>query len=281
MPRFALTIRPHTVAAIEVAREAAAWLGDRGVEVVADPITSRDTGIPASDPTTWSREVDLLLVLGGDGTLLHAVRSLGASGVPVLPVNLGRLGFLSEVDPEDLLSALGEVLSGSPRLEERMLLEGSLRREGEVIHQGFAVNDVVIGSGPQARMVRYRLAVDGLTLGSIRADGLILATPTGSTAYSLSAGGSIVVPTHPSILITPICPHTLGSRPLVVSPDSEVECEILETAGEAFLNLDGQDQVLLQGGDRVVARRAEGVLRLLRFTHRDFFQILRTKMGWG
>ena len=282
MQRIGILSRPDTEPAWDLARRAAAWLGDQGVEVALDP-----GSVPAGAPSPIEvrpdlmRWAELLLVLGGDGTLLHAVQAAGQAGLPILAVNLGRLGFLSDVDPDALFPAIERVLDGDYQVEERMLLAASLVR-GPGANQGFtALNDVVVSKGALARMIGFTTFVDGAELGSFRADGLIVATPTGSTAYNLSAGGSIVAPNHSSILITPICPHALGVRPVVVGPDATVDCVLDESGGQAWLNLDGQEAVELREGDRVRVSRSPAVLRLVRTRGRDFFSLLRAKMRWG
>lgn len=280
--RIGIVTRPHTPAAIDVAQVATERLRARGIDVGADVGTADSVpGLAVMDRAALVRWADLLLVLGGDGTLLHAARSVGATGLPILAVNLGGLGFLSETDPAGLGEALDRVLEGRFRIDERMMLAVEWSRSGRSIGTFDVVNDAVVSKGAPARMVRYGVRVDEMPVGTFRADGLIVATPTGSTAYSLSAGGPIVPPDQPAILVTPICPHTLSNRPLVVGSASRVTCELVETGGEAYLNLDGQEVHGLREGDVVVASRSRATLRLVRTDGRDFFRILRTKLGWG
>jgi NAD+ kinase len=223
-------------------------------------------------------ELDLLLTLGGDGTLLRGARH----GTPVLGVNFGHVGFLTSAAPEELESALDRALSGDIVLDERMTLmvraespDGTLR--GEFL----ALNDAVLHKGGVARMIRLAVRADGEEVGSYSADGIILATPTGSTAYSLSAGGPIVSPSVNCIIATPICPHTLAVRPLVLPAEETVTVDVLTPSGELLLTIDGQEDAELAPGDRVVVRRAPWPVRLVRFPGQTFFSTLRRKLSWG
>jgi NAD+ kinase len=227
-------------------------------------------------------ELDLLLTLGGDGTLLRGARMVIAAGVPVLGINLGHLGFLTSASPEEMEAALAGWLAGDSELDPRMALEVHAEDgEGRPGRRHLALNDAVIHKGGAARVIR--LHVSGLRdeVGSYSADGIILATPTGSTAYSLSAGGPIVSPTVDCIIATPICPHTLGVRPLVLPADETVTVEVLSASEELMLTLDGQDSEPLAAGQRVIARRAPEPVRLVRLPGQSFFSTLRRKLRWG
>ena len=221
---------------------------------------------------------DLVVAIGGDGTILRTARELRGT-VPILGVNLGRLGFLAEVSTEELEEAFGEVLDGRVRVEERTGL--SAYAEGE--REGFfAVNDVVLERGASPRMMEVRVFVEGELLGSYLADGVILATPTGSTAYSLSAGGPIVHPGLDALILTPICPHSLSVRPMVLPPDEEVVVRVRSDRGEDMaLTVDGQVRCGLHPEDTVRVRRAEEKVRLVAFPDRSFYSVLRTKLLWG
>lgn len=227
-------------------------------------------------------DLDLLLTLGGDGTLLRGARQVARHGTPVLGVNFGHVGFLTSAAPEELVSALDQALSGDIWLDERMMLavraeapDGTLR--GEYL----AVNDVVLHKGGVARMIRLAVRANGHEVGSYSADGIILATPTGSTAYSLSAGGPVVAPSVDCIIATPICPHTLAVRPLVLPAEETVSVDVLTPSGELLLTIDGQEDAQLVPGDCVVVRRAPWPVRLVRFPGQTFFSTLRRKLGWG
>ncbi|MHB1505873.1 MAG: NAD(+)/NADH kinase [Sulfobacillus sp.] len=231
---------------------------------------------------SW-RQVDLALTFGGDGTLLQAATQVAALGVPLLGFNLGRVGFLTELEGRDLESGLAEALAGRYLIEERMMVEGSLVRAGQEIGRHVALNDLVITKGPFARLVRLQVAVGESVLGTYSADGLILATPTGSTAYALSAGGPVLTPEVAAILVTPICPHTLSSRSVVVPPDVTVSVELLPAGdrSETFLTVDGQLGERLEAGDRLTVRRSAICTRLLRRPGYDFLDVLRRKLSEG
>jgi NAD+ kinase len=227
-----------------------------------------------------SRPLDLVVVLGGDGTLLSAVRATAATDAPLLGVNLGSLGFLTDVPLSSLFPMLEEIAHGRTPVEERTLMQCELLRDEKVLGQYLAFNDVVVNKTAVARLNNYDLFVDQAFVSSYRADGMIVATPTGSTAYSLSAGGPVVMPTVKAFLVTPVAPHSLTHRSLVV-PDSVV-IEILLRSDEelAYLSLDGQPGLELRDGDRVRCRLSEHKVCLFR-THTDFFHVLRTKLKWG
>jgi NAD+ kinase len=227
-------------------------------------------------------DLDLLLTLGGDGTLLRGARLVAPHGVPVLGVNLGHLGFLTSVGPAELEAALERVMAGDTVIDERMVLE--IRAEtaaGEARTTCLALNDAVLHRGGMARMIRMAVHAHGEEVGTYSADGIILATPTGSTAYSLSAGGPIVSPAVDCIVATPICPHTLAVRPLVLSAAETVTVEVLSPTEELILTVDGQESANLVPGDRLVARRTDPPLRLVRFPGQTFFSTLRRKLRWG
>ncbi|HEX5520996.1 MAG TPA: NAD(+)/NADH kinase [Longimicrobiaceae bacterium] len=226
--------------------------------------------------------LDLLVTLGGDGTLLRGARLVAAHGVPVLGINLGHLGFLTSILPDDLDAAFAELLAGQTRIDRRMTLEASVvAADGTLRDSYLALNDAVLHKGGFARVIRLSVRAHGEEVGTWRADGVILATPTGSTAYSLSAGGPIVSPALDCIIATPICPHTLAVRPLVLPPGETVEVEVLSPSEELVLTIDGQDGEALARGDRLVVRRGEIPLLLVRFTGQTFFSTLRRKLRWG
>lgn len=227
-------------------------------------------------------DIDMLLTLGGDGTLLRGARLVAPFGVPVLGVNLGHLGFLTSFGPDELEKGLTRLMSGDIELDERMVLEiRAESAEGEVHTTCLAVNDAVLHRGGVARMIRMAVRAHDEEVGTYSADGIILATPTGSTAYSLSAGGPIVSPVVDCIIATPICPHTLAVRPLVLSASETVTVDVLTPSGSLILTVDGQESANLVPGDRVVARRTDPPLRLVRFPGQTFFSTLRRKLRWG
>ena len=284
---------PHSkVAAIisrparaEVARtipELLAWLHAHGYQVIVDPETAKyssgEEEVLRSQMS--SRRLDLVVVLGGDGTLLSAVRDTAATDAPLLGVNLGSLGFLTDVPLPSLFSMLDQIAEGRAAVEQRSLMQCDLLRSDKIIGSYLAFNDVVVNKTALARLNNYDLFVDKAFVSSYRADGMIVATPTGSTAYSLSAGGPVVMPAVKAFVVTPVAPHSLTHRTLIV-PDSVV-IEILLRSDEevAYLSLDGQPGLDLRDGDRVRCRLSEHKVCLFR-TDTDFFHVLRTKLKWG
>jgi NAD+ kinase len=258
------------------------WLADHGYHVIVDPESAKDTAGQEVVPRTQlsSRTLDLVIVLGGDGTLLSAARSTASVDVPLLGVNLGSLGFLTEVPLPSLYPMLEAIAQGRAAVEHRALMQCQLMRGDTVRGSYFVFNDAVVNKTALARLNHYDLYIDKVFVSSYRADGMIVATPTGSTAYSLSAGGPILMPSVNAFVITPVAPHALTHRPLVV-PDS-VEIEILLRSAEevAYLSLDGQPGLDLRDGDRVVCRRSQHEVNLFR-TGSNFFQVLRSKLKWG
>jgi len=231
---------------------------------------------------------DVLVTLSGDGGVLAAARAAIPFGTPVWAVDLGRLGFLSAVRPEDLDVAFERLLRDEFQVEERMMLEARVLRDGRDIGGGVALNDAVVAKSALARILRLQISAGGELVAAIRADGLVVSTPTGSTAYALSAGGPIVPPDVALLLVCPICPHSLGQRPFVVGPDELLEVraewggeEIQTSSIDAMLTLDGQVGVSLKPGDLVRVRRSQSVARLLRDPDDSFYGRLRQKMGWG
>ena len=269
----------------EVARtvpELLAWLHAHGYEVIVDPETAKYSNgeEEVSRSQMSSRSLDLVVVLGGDGTLLSAARATAAIDVPLLGVNLGSLGFLTDVPLSSLFSMLEAITKGEAAVEQRSLMQCDLLRGEEVLGSYLVFNDAVVNKTAIARLNNYDLFVDKIFVSSYRADGMIVATPTGSTAYSLSAGGPVLMPTVNAFVITPVAPHSLTHRPLVV-PDSTVVELVLRSEEEvAYLSLDGQPGLDLCDGDRVRCRRSEHSVSLFRTDH-DFFHVLRTKLKWG
>ncbi|MDT8388396.1 MAG: NAD(+) kinase [Thiogranum sp.] len=239
----------------------------------ADPVASREM---------LARECDLVIVVGGDGTMLNAARSMAGAEVPVLGVNLGRLGFLADVSPLEMRERLDEILAGHYAGEHRSLLHAEVWRQDEMIAENDALNDVVIHKWDIARMVELEVCIDGRFLYALRADGLIVSTPTGSTAYALSGGGPIIDPALAAVVLVPICPHTLSNRPIVVS--DQVVVEILVHGSEdnkAQITWDGQVNLALATGDRIRIRRKTQDLRLLHPLHHDHFEVMRKKLRWA
>jgi NAD+ kinase len=268
----------------EVARtvpELLTWLQAHGYQVIVDPETARYSNgqeeVQRSQMS--SRPLDLVIVLGGDGTLLSAVRATAGADAPLLGVNLGSLGFLTDVPLSSLFSMLDAIAQSRAHVEERSLMQCDLLRAEEVLGSYMAFNDVVVNKTALARLNHYDLFVDNVFVSSYRADGMIVATPTGSTAYSLSAGGPVMMPTVNAFVITPVAPHALTHRPLVV-PDSSVVEILLRSEEVAYLSMDGEPGLDLRDGDRVRCRRSDHKVSLFH-TDTDFFHVLRTKLKWG
>jgi NAD+ kinase len=258
------------------------WLGDHGYGVVVDQESSQyapgQKVVPRSE--MGARPLDLVVVLGGDGTLLSAARATAAIDVPLLGVNLGSLGFLTEVPPQSLYTVLDAIVEGRATVERRSLMHCELRRGDQVRGSYFVFNDAVVNKTALARLNTYDLYIDKAFVSSYRADGMIVATPTGSTAYSLSAGGPVLMPSVGALVVTPVAPHSLTHRPIVVPDSSEIEILLRSEEEVAYLSLDGQPGLDLCDGDRVLCRRSAHQVNLFR-TGSDFFQVLRSKLKWG
>ncbi len=259
------------------------WMAGRDVDMLLDEECAQR--INWSHGTCPRRELvsrsDCLMILGGDGTLLNSARLAAPSRVPVFGVNMGRLGFLTEVDVPQLFKALDLLLNGEYYIEERMMLEASVIRDKKASLPLMGLNDAVITKGAFARLIILDTVVDRRHFNTYYADGVIIATPTGSTAYSLSAGGPLVVPELDLLLFTPICPHALWARPLVIPPDSEVQVTLQSTQGEVMLTVDGQLGMHLQYGDIVRVKKSNCRARFIKLNNQTFFDILREKFKEG
>lgn len=223
-------------------------------------------------------QVDLMIVMGGDGTMLSVARSLIDDNVPLVGINRGRFGFLTDLRAEDMLEQLDKILSGDFTVEPRVMLTAQVVRDGQLLHANFALNDVVIKSG--LRLIELEVTIDQKFVHKQRADGLIISTPTGTTAYALSAGGQILHPNLQAISLVPICPHTLSNRPIAVHSDSLIEITLMQF-DEAHLSFDGQFQVTLEVGDKIIVNRAEQTVSLLHPSDYCYFDMLRNKLNWG
>jgi NAD+ kinase len=257
----------------------------RGGEVLLDESAAACFEQPPAavvDRQTLAERCDLAIAVGGDGTLLNTARSLVDSGVAVLGVNLGRLGFLADVSPDEMPERLGEILAGRFEEEHRTLLHAAIIRNGETISESDALNDVVIHKWDIARMIELETSIDGRFLNALRADGLIVATPTGSTGYALSGGGPIIDPALRALVLVPICPHTLSNRPVVVSDQVAIEILVHGHNGrEAQMTCDGQINFLLGAGDIIRIGRKSQTLRLIHPARHDHFAIMRRKLRWS
>lgn len=247
-------------------------------EQTAEHVGDSSRSLPLHELCPWS---DLLVCLGGDGSLLGVARAAADTGTPIVGVNLGELGFLTMTTPDDVENCLDKVLQGNVTVEERLMLRCRLRRDGRVIANHDVLNDVVINKSAMARILDIELRISGTGVTTYRADGLILSTPTGSTAYNLAAGGPILVPTMRALVVTPICPHTLSLSPLVVPDRSRFEMELKNEGEDVFLTLDGQIGLPLEYGDVVLAEKSGRVTRLIRTPEMDTYRVLRSKLHWG
>ena len=263
----------------------AAHLRQRQLRVLLDESSAQlipDSGLEVASRTAIGEQCDLVVVMGGDGTMLNAARSLVDYDMPILGVNLGRLGFLADVSPSEIPHRLDGVLNGQFREAPRLLLHAQVMRDGCVVGEADALNDVVIHKRDVARMIDVETFLEGRFLNTYRADGLIISTPTGSTAYALAGGGPILYPGLEAVVLVPICPHTLTHRPIVVSADSVIEV-VLNAANtiNTQVTCDGQVSLPLERGDQIVIRKKERKVRLIHPINHDYFKLLRAKLRWG
>lgn len=259
------------------------WLEGHGVKAIFDEETADalTNGVRGQARSTVADAAQLLLVLGGDGTMLAAAHLAAPRGIPILPINMGSLGFLTSFTLEELYPALEETLAGHYSVSQRVMLQGELEREAALIERQWVLNDVVIHKGALARMIQLELHINSDFVCRYRADGLIVSSPTGSTAYSLSAGGPILHPSVESFVITPICPHTLSDRPLVIQDSSLIEVKLNAETESVYLTLDGQRGIPMQATDVLRVRRAADCLKLIQPPKKPYFEILRNKLKWG
>ncbi len=258
------------------------WLKERDIEPLMDQETAGLIDYESScDRHEIPEQSDFILVLGGDGTLISVARLIGDRGTPILGVNLGSLGFLTEVTLNEMYPLLKHILAGKMSIDERWTLEASVQRGSGELARYTVLNDVVINKGALARMILMETIVDGKYLNTYRADGLIISTPTGSTAYSLSAGGPIINPGVGAIIISPICPHTITNRPIVVREDVMVEVTLRTENEDVLVTLDGQEGYPLQYLDKVVVKKSANVIRLITSPDKDYYEVLRQKLRWG
>ncbi len=283
MQRIGIAVKPHKPEAAPVLRALVDWLRKRDCAVLWDREAEAlcpDLG-PGAPRANVVAGVDLMIVLGGDGTLLSVARLTGPREVPILGVNLGGLGFLTEVTLQELFPSLEAVLEDRFAVSRRLTLRAEVQRGGEVIAGYQALNDAVVNQRAPSRVVDLEVHVNGEYVATFRADGLIVATPTGSTAYCLSAGGPIIYPSLPAVVIIPICPHTLTNRPLVLSDTALVEIRQGSAGDNVHLTVDGQEDVPVRFGDVVSIRRLDRTITLVKSPKLNYFELLRTKLRWG
>ncbi len=281
--KAAAIISKPSEASNHIAPQVGGWLQQRGYAVIVDRETSPHA--PSFDSVERERiaerNPDFVIVLGGDGTMLAAARAVAQAGIPIMGVNLGSLGFLTEVPVEELYPTLEALVENRANVESRSMLHCHLMRGSERVIHYDAMNDVVVAKSAIARIVEFEVTVDRQLVANYKADGIIVATPTGSTAYSLAAGGPIVSPGVDAFIITPISPHSLTNRPLVVRDDREIVILVKSVGEEAFLSIDGQTGEPVLDGDRITCKKSARNVRLLKLGKRTFFDVLRTKLSWG
>ncbi len=282
MQRIAVIYKRLRPEALRLAREIADWLEARGVRVFCmENPDEADLIRPQGSSFQIPGDLDAVLVLGGDGTLLSVARLLEDRTTPVVGVNLGGLGFLTEVSRESCYRELSQIIQGNYEIEERMRLQVSVLRQDDVVFNQVVLNDAVVNKAVLARIIEVVTTIDGRYLTCYRGDGLIVATPTGSTAYNLSAGGPIVYPTANAIIITPICSFTLNNRPIILAPEATITMKLKIPLPHVTLTCDGQVGCNLEKADKIVISAASTPLRLMRTPSINYFEILRTKLKWG
>jgi NAD+ kinase len=282
MKSVAIISKPWKQELADILPDLLRWFHEHNYAIYMDEETARYTNGEqvVQRAAIGEKHPDFALVLGGDGTLLSAARAVAHEGVPILAVNLGSLGFLTEIPLNELYPALECVDQGECPEELRAVLECQLIRGGVCISRNFALNDVVVNKSAISRLVGFDLYIDGNFVFLYKADGVIIATPTGSTAYSLAAGGPVLMPSVDAFVVTPVCPHSLTHRPLVVTQSSQIELKVESGEEQAFLSIDGQVGVPVQQGDQVLCQSAAHKVKLLR-VRRTFFEVLRNKLKWG
>ncbi|HEX4308737.1 MAG TPA: NAD(+)/NADH kinase [Acidobacteriaceae bacterium] len=283
MSRVAIISKPQKEELRQMLPELVLWLKAHHHEPLLDPVSANYVTDEKVHPRRElaSLQPDLVIVLGGDGTLLAAARVFARSGVPILSVNLGALGFLTEVRLTDIYAHLEAWSQGACCIESRAMLHSELWRDGKLNCEHDALNDVVVAKGAIARMGNFVVEVDDQLAASFRADGVIVATPTGSTAYSLAAGGPVLAPKVDVLIVTPICPHQLTLRPMVLPGSSKILVRIEGIPDQTFLTVDGQEAIQLRVGDELRCRKSDYAVKLLRLGENGFFDVLRTKLKWG
>jgi NAD+ kinase len=267
----------------QVAHQVTGWLREHGYTVTVDAVTGEFC--PQYDRVEREElaqaRPDFVVVLGGDGTLLSAARNVATAGIPILGVNLGSLGFLTEIKQDEIAQALADIDDGRHELAKRSMVHCQVRRKEQCVASYDALNDIVMNQRAVARITEFEVRVNGTFVANYKADGMIVATPTGSTAYSLAAGGPILAPDVPGFVITPVASHALTNRPLVVQDTAVIEIRVMVTREQAYLTIDGQQGLQLEEGDVVECRKSDFKVTLFRFPNRTFFEVLRTKLKWG
>lgn len=277
-----VVVKPNHKEALQTACELSDWLAARGIELIGKPHAETEIcDIQTGEQEKFRSGVDLIVVLGGDGTMISAARLTGERETPVLGVNYGSLGYLTEFRIEEMFPALEEILAGNYEIDRRVMLDVEHRRNGELLDTGRVLNDVVINKAALARIIEIEVGLNQLYVNSFRADGLIVSTPTGSTAYNLSAGGPIIYPSMNAVVLTPICPFTLTNRPIVVPDTAEINLLLKNESDGVALTLDGQIGYSMQAQDSVIIRKSRTTFNLVQPPNRNYFDVLRNKLKWG
>jgi NAD+ kinase len=286
--RIGVLVKPRQPDALQTICRLVEWCAARGIVVSCGPRmecarVEEETGckVEVMEHPEMVESADLIVVLGGDGTMIAAARLIGDRGTPVLGINYGTLGYLAEFTHEEMIPALEAAIAGGYEPDHRLMLSAQVWRGGQKLLHDRVLNDVVISKSALARIIEIEARIDGRFVNRFRADGLIISTPTGSTAYNLSAGGPVIYPSMSAVVITPICPHTLSNRPLVVSSESEFELTLKTPNEEVALTLDGQVGMPLEAEDRVVVRKSAMTFNLIQARARNYFDVLRSKLKWG
>ncbi|HEY0322775.1 MAG TPA: NAD(+)/NADH kinase [Pyrinomonadaceae bacterium] len=286
--RVGVVVKPHQPDALQTICRLVEWLDKHSITLVGTPDLEKErveheTGcaIESVAVEELAAQVDLIIVLGGDGTMISTARMLGDREVPVLGINYGSLGYLAEFRMEEMFPALEAILEGNYQIDSRVMLAAELFREGEQLMHMRVLNDVVINKSALARIIEIEASLNNQFVNSFRADGLIVSTPTGSTAYNLSAGGPVIYPSMNAVVITPICPFTLSNRPIVVPDDAVIELRLKTPKEEVALTLDGQVGFPLELEDRIVIKKSRTAFHLVQPMNRNYFDVLRDKLRWG
>ncbi len=280
MKRIGIVAKRHDAFALQTACDLSAWLQAKSLDVVLTPEIAKfnhTQGIPLAEIAS---HIDLMVVLGGDGTLLQTGRCFVGSEVPILGINLGRLGFLTDTPIGNMFDVMDEILAGQFKTKHHFSLEAKVFRNNKLISSGIAMNDVVLQRNDHPRMIEFEMFARDQFVFRLRADGLVLATPAGSTAYALSAGGAIIHPEIEAISVVPICPHTVSNRPIILPADHEVTLKLIDSPTPAALNLDGQVHSTLNVGDTICIQRTADIT-LVYLSHWHYFDVLRNKLGWA
>jgi NAD+ kinase len=277
-----VVVKPNHREAWRTACELSEWLDRRGINLIGKPHAETEIcDIETAEPEEFKADVDLIVVLGGDGTMISTARLTGERETLVLGINYGSLGYLTEFRIEEMFPALEQILAGNYDVDRRVMLEVEHRRGGEVLDGGRVLNDVVINKAALARIIEIDVQLNNFFVNSFRADGLIVSTPTGSTAYNLSAGGPIIYPSMNAVVLTPICPFTLTNRPIVIPDTAEINLCLKNESDGVVLTLDGQIGYAMQTRDCVVIRKSRTTLNLVQPPNRNYFDVLRNKLKWG